>query len=203
MATNVLTIALALALAGVIASILHGLRMRRDVAGLQLFVDQAVEQTMRHPARLSVVRRLIDHGGVPELDALVEATATLLKVPCCAVTILDDEDQMMVAAHGVAPTPVPEEDSYCRFAVTAGHVFRVTDADDHPLVCESPARLPPFNVESYLGVPVSLGGWVLGTLCVWDHEPREWTRAEEETLTRLAAEVEARFAAIFEGTAPA
>jgi hypothetical protein len=135
MATNVLTIALALALAGVIASILHGLRMRRDVAGLQLFVDQAVEQTMRHPARLSVVRRLIDHGGVPELDALVEATATLLKVPCC--------------------------------------------------------------------VPVSLGGWVLGTLCVWDHEPREWTRAEEETLTRLAAEVEARFAAIFEGTAPA
>jgi GAF domain-containing protein len=42
-------------------------------------------------------------------------------------------------------------------------------------------------VVSYLGVPIVSNKWIVGVLCVFDDEPREWDTADVGMLTQLAA----------------
>jgi two-component system, sensor histidine kinase and response regulator len=65
----------------------------------------------------------------------------------------------------------------------------VEDARDHPLVRDNPA-IAELDMVSYLGIPlIGDDGETLGSFCVIDGRPRQWTDAEAGILRDLAASV--------------
>jgi GAF domain-containing protein len=73
--------------------------------------------------------------------------------------------------------------------VEARAPFVISDAREHPLLRDNLA-IEDLGVIAYAGAPlITPDGHALGTLCVIDHVPRNWTHDQVEMLTDLAAAV--------------
>lgn len=123
--------------------------------------------------------------------------ATALAAPGAAITLVDADRQFFVAMHGSA-TDEPEARetplarSICQYAVAAGQPLVVSDARTDPVLKYNPA-VTDGTVVSYLGIPLIDGSHhAIGTLCVWDTSPREWTSGHVTTLRDLAHLASAR-----------
>nr|WP_239523146.1 sensor domain-containing diguanylate cyclase [Geodermatophilus normandii] len=94
------------------------------------------------------------------------------------------DEQCYPAERGAgAPySHVPDELSFCAYVVALRAPLQVADALDHPVFRDNPA-VAAGAIRSYLGVPlIDEDGFVLGSLGVFDDEPRAFSRAEEELL---------------------
>ena len=145
-----------------------------------------VGSAVASPERLAAVDSygLRGHADVPDLDAVVDHLARALGAPMAVINLVGPDRQCYPAEHGVgAPsTDVPDHLSFCAHVVAQGTPLQVTDATEHPVFRENPL-VRAGAVRSYLGVPlVDEDGFVLGSLGVFDREPRQFTPAEEETL---------------------
>ncbi len=82
-----------------------------------------------------------------------------------------------------AETPLTH--SFCQHVVRDKQPLIIGDATLHDLVRDNLA-ITDLGVISYMGVPVTLpDGMVIGALAAIDGEPRVWTDAELETLSRI------------------
>ena len=161
------------------------------------------------PVRQAAVSRLLGSGTRSEgLDRLTALAATLLDVRHAQVSLLG-ADQHVASSYGPgsAEGPTPVVDSLCTVTVRSGGPLPVSDAAADDRV----RTLPPVTsgaVRAYLGVPlVDSDGLVLGALCVFDPEPREWTAEQVGVLGELApavvAELELRAVTLEVATAAA
>lgn len=166
----------------------------------------AVPAQVHDPVRLAAVRRtrLLDTGPEEAFDRLTRLVATLLGTPYAFVTLVDDTRSFWksaVVAGTVEPVrrQDPVEESFCQYVIGAGRALIVTDiaADDrargNPLV-------DLMGVAAWAAFPVrSLDGLVLGTFCVLDTVPRDWTPHDLEVLETVshaaAGEIALRVAA--------
>ena len=109
------------------------------------------------------------------------------------ISLLTD-DQVVAAGFGLSPGSVgqvtPLEESLCTVTAPrpAGHSV-VRDAPEDA----SPRYLPPVtsgHVGAYLGAPLTdKDDRVIGTLCVFGPDAREWSDSDVATLRRLADSV--------------
>ena len=166
----------------------------RAAAGPEL--ASAVARAVGDPGRLDALRdsALLDSEAEAGFDRLTRLAADLLDAPVAAVSLVDADRHFFKSCVGLpaevaASRALPMTHAVCRYVVTTGAPFVVPDARVHPLMRDDPA-LRDLNVVSYLGVPlVAAGGHTLGSLCVVDGVPREWTDRQQRQLTDLAASV--------------
>lgn len=155
--------------------------------------DIPFDSVIRDAARLQALRNtgLLDTPPDPKYDRLVAMAAEALGVPIAAVSLVDDRRQFFKAAVGLGDgedrlTEMPVGRSVCRYAVESGQPLVVEDARTDELFADHPGVLDKTWV-SYLGIPlVDDGGHALGTLCVWDQQPRQWTTGHIQILKDLA-----------------
>jgi two-component sensor histidine kinase len=114
-------------------------------------------------------------------------------VPIVLVSIVDAERQWFKSSVGLEAAETGRDVSFCGHVVTHDRELVVRDArmdrrfSDNPLVTGEP------KVVFYAGMPLrTQEGFVLGTLCAIDHEPRELTPEEHSLLAILAAQVMAQ-----------
>ena len=146
--------------------------------------------------RLSAVRAsgLLDSAREDRFDRLARIAARALNAPVALVSIVDADRQFLKSCVGVAEPwasrrEMPLSHSYCQHALTSHAPLVVADAREHPLLRDSPA-IREAGAIAYAGAPLATSdGSVLGTLCVIDHVPREWTASELELLKEIAASV--------------
>ena len=151
---------------------------------------------------------------VEALRPIVRLASRALRVPVAQINVLTADSQVPVVA--CAPpalgdafdNPVGLEASYCQHVVASGQPLLVSDARIHPLVRDSLATTQS-GIVAYAGVPLhapaalgpEMGGRVLGTICVVDFAPREWSEDDVLLLTDLAtavtAELEVRATAAY------
>jgi GAF domain-containing protein len=151
----------------------------------------------RRLAQFSGAILKLDSDGV--LDDCVRGAAARADAPIALVTFVMSKIQLFRAALGLPPELEASRatsrcDSFCQFVVKTEGPFVVTDA-------QSDARVPQrmvqtYGIAAYLGVPIRLGGQVLGSLCVADGRPREWPAGLADELGVLAARVSERLEAI-------
>jgi GAF domain-containing protein len=152
--------------------------------------------TIRNPQRVAALRRLVllDTGTNETFDRLVRLAARVLRAPMALMTLVDTDRQYFKASFGL-PEPLTEVRqtplaySICKHAVAAGDPLVICDArvehwlDDNPAVSE-------WGVTAYAGVPlVTIEGYAVGTLCVLDRVPRDWTDDDLANLKDLAGVV--------------
>ncbi len=148
------------------------------------------------PERLTELHhtRLLDSPPEESFDRLTRLTATVLNVPVALVSLVDSDRQFFKSCLGL-PQPwasqrqTPLSHSFCRHVVKSRRPLVVSDAREHPLLCDNPA-IRDLGVIAYAGAPlITPDGHVLGTLCAIDHQPRHWTPEQVEILCNLAGSV--------------
>jgi GAF domain-containing protein len=122
---------------------------------------------------------------------MVRLAAEALGAPTAAVSLVDDERQFYKSAFGVSEEAArmreaPLSHSFCQYAVATKTPLVVEDAREHPVLRDN-AAVHESDVIAYVGIPlIDPGGHALGTLCVWDSQPRQWTRGHVQILEDLA-----------------
>lgn len=139
--------------------------------------------------RLAAVDRsgLVDSERETFFDELAGMAAQLLDAPFAFVTAVDDERSFWKATHGIddATRGNAVEDSFCQYVIERRDELIVDDAVVDPLTRSNPS-IESMGVAAWAGCPVVLDGHVLGTFCVVDQRPRQWTDRDRALLHRLA-----------------
>ena len=116
----------------------------------------------------------------------------MLNAPVALVSLIDEDRQFLKSCIGVedaASRETPLSHSFCQHAVAQREPLVVEDAREHPVLKTNPA-IEEMGSIAYAGVPlIDADGHALGTLCVLDSRPRQWTKHQVELLGDLAASV--------------
>ena len=135
--------------------------------------------------------RLLDTGPDPRFDAITRLAQRFFNTPIAAFTLVDEDRQYFKSSIGLKVNETPRDQAFCAYAILGDDVFVVPDArrderfHDNPLVTDDP------DIAFYAGAPVHTDtGHTLGTLCVIDTVPRDWSPADSQALADLAHMVE-------------
>lgn len=168
-----------------------------DVAGLD-GVARVDDVSALDPAAVDRARveeigryRVLTEPPRADLLALVEVAAMVARVPMATINLITDVAQHQIAAHGFDAAICSREDSMCNLVLYERAPVVVPDASKDPRFAENPfvtgvIGAVRFYASYQLRAP---DGVVIGTLCVFDLEPRDLSAEQEHALAGLAARV--------------
>lgn len=133
---------------------------------------------------------LLDGPSEPMLDRITRLAATMLKVPTALVSLVDAERQWFLSRQGLEATGTPRNVSFCAHAILEDAAMIVPDALQDARFAGNPIVAGEPHIRFYAGMPISVGGARIGTLCLIDYVPRAFSRREVEVLAALAKTVE-------------
>lgn len=144
------------------------------------------------PERLQVLR---EHDVVEadreddagDFEDLVELASQMTAAPMALFTIIDEERQWFKATKGVDQDHTPREESFCAHQIgNPDGLMVVEDAREDPRFEDNPQVRGDLGIRFYAGCPlISEEGYVLGSLCVVDDEPRRLGDTQREGLEAL------------------
>ncbi|WP_436533221.1 PAS domain S-box protein [Actinoplanes sp. HUAS TT8] len=133
------------------------------------------------------------------LDRLTRLAGRLVNAPVALVSMVEEERQVFPSAVGL-PEPwasrgeTPLSHSFCQHVVAADAPLIVSDARTDHRVCGNLA-IKDLGVAAYAGFPLRAPqGQPLGSFCVIDVQPRQWSADELAIVEDLAAAIEAEIA---------
>ncbi len=131
---------------------------------------------------------ILDTEGEERFDRLARLAAQFVQAPVAMVTFLDRERLWVKACIGMDLTETSRAESFCTYTIERDEVMVVEDAtQDARFASRSDVAGPP-HVRFYAGAPLTMpDGQRIGTLCVYDFEPRPLAAPESEALRDLAA----------------
>jgi PAS domain S-box-containing protein len=147
---------------------------------------------LHDPDRLAALRQinLLDTPAEEALDRLVRQAAGVLQVPIALVSLIDKDRQLFKASLGL-PDPwasarqMALSHSVCQHLLVTRGPLVIPDTRRDPLTRGNEFILA-LGVAAYLAIPLIVSGQVLGSLCVADRQPRDWTADQVAALTDLA-----------------
>ncbi len=162
------------------------------VERLRAFADLLVEGNVLRRQRLDLIERIRPLFQKPVLlrgiQETVDEAAAAYPGHTVSVSFMDDlTNNQFVTNHPDAQGLAPWKETFCQFVVASGEPLQVTDSLTDLLVCRSPHAS---KVRSYSGVPLVIGSWAVGVLCIYSTTPREfWSTTDEAQLKEWAATV--------------
>ncbi|MGI8545764.1 MAG: ATP-binding protein [Gemmatimonadaceae bacterium] len=146
--------------------------------------------------RLERVRAtaLLDTPAEQAFDRLTRLASKILKVPVSLVSLVDGDRDFWKSCIGV-PEPFASAreirlgPSFCQHAIMSAAPLVVNDAPLDPIFADFPA-VKGMGVRAYLGIPlITSDGVALGSFCVLDTQPHEWTPEQIDILLDLSGTV--------------
>jgi PAS domain S-box-containing protein len=163
----------------------------RQAPSLGYVQEPAVPDDER--GRLEALRALeiLDTPAEERFDRITRMAARALQVPMAMVSLLDADRQWFKSCVGLDVGETPRGVSFCGHAILDEHVFVVADARRDERFADNPFVTGDPFVRAYAGYPLrTLDGHRVGTLCVLDTAPRDFTADELTTLRDLGSWVE-------------
>lgn len=131
--------------------------------------------------------KILDTPPDERFDRITRLTSAIFDVPIALVSLVDRDRQWFKSACGLDAKGTSRDTSFCAHAILQEDALVIPDAlrdvrfEDNPNVTGEP------NVRFYAGYPLStIEGHKIGTLCLIDRRPREFTVREHELLRDLA-----------------
>jgi GAF domain-containing protein len=138
---------------------------------------------------------VLDTARDPEFDRIAEAAKTLFGATAGMVTFVGQDRQFYKGRAGVDIAETPRAASFCGHCLEYRSLLWIEDTRDDPRVFDNPFVTGAPHVRFYAGAPVrDADGWLLGTVCVVDLQPRPFDQILSATLSSLADLVSARIA---------
>jgi len=131
---------------------------------------------------------LDDERLVRAVQRVSELAATHFAVPQSSVNIISERTQTFLASAGGEFEPTPREDSACTYTILDDGVSVIEDIAADPRFPDATAD--ESGIRFYAGATLTTReGHPVGTLCVYDDEPRVFGEPDRAYLSLLAAEV--------------
>lgn len=130
---------------------------------------------------------LLDSAAEERFDRITRLAQSLFKVPFAFVSLVDSERQWFKSKQGIAVCETPRDVSFCGHAILQPELMIVSDARQDPRFADNPLVLNDPFIRFYAGAPLhNQQGLCLGTLCIVDQQPREFSHTEQQQLRDLA-----------------
>ncbi len=129
----------------------------------------------------------------PLFTSLVEVVATLFNVPISLIALVDADEVVYKATHGLPDLRhQPRAEAICSMAVGQQQAVVFTDLRHaRSLTPEAEATAQAKGLLFYAGVPLCMPSrHCIGTLCIIDYAPRAFSAPEQEVLEQFAHVVE-------------
>ena len=134
---------------------------------------------------------VVDAPEVRDLHAITRLAAQICGVTMASVNLLDDSQQHMLAVEGFEARPARREQSMCAISVLLAEPVHVRDAREDPRFAQNPfvnGELGSFRFYAASQLRTRQGV-TIGTLCVYDEQPRELDAGQRSALDDLATQV--------------
>lgn len=153
----------------------------------------AKQYAVAETKRIEFLRQLniLDTKNEEIFDNLTSLVASLLHVPIVMISLVDENRQWFKSVVGLDVCETSRDVSFCQYIVQDGHTLMIEDATQDPRFNDNPMVTGEPYICSYMGIPIRPDGhFVVGTLCVVDRVPREFSGDELSLLAAFALQVE-------------
>jgi GAF domain-containing protein len=133
----------------------------------------------------------VDHQAEERFDKISRMAQKVFNVPFAGISFVEGDQQWFKSKGGLQIPDASREHSFCGHAITGIEALVIEDAALDPRFAQNPIVLEEPHIRFYAGHPVKgAGGHNVGTLCIMDKAPREFTDDDRETLRDLGDMVE-------------
>ena len=159
-------------------------------------VYDGLHDRVHDPSRLAAVERtgLLDAGPQESFERIGSLARRLTGAPTALVSLVAADRQYFTCCLGL-PEPwseageTPLTHSICQYVLDRNDPLVIPDTATDARLADNRA-VDELGVAAYLGIPlVGSGGHVLGSFCVLDDRPRDWSADDVSVMTDLAASV--------------
>lgn len=142
---------------------------------------------------------ILDTEPEPVFDQITSFARDIFDVETAIITLVDSERQWFKSAIGFDEKQTPREVSMCAHVIAQGATMVVPDASQDPRFIDNPYVDCPKGIRFYAGAPIEvIPGIHIGTLCIIDSKPRQFSPQQQQWLETLATwvrdELQARYA---------
>lgn len=128
-----------------------------------------------------------DETAEASLNQICLLAQSLFKVPIALVTLVGRDEQKFLAKCGVGEGGTSRKDAFCTYAILNDDVLVVKDATQDFRFVGNPLVTGQMHIRFYAGAPLIVRpGIRVGTLCLIDTEPRDFSEADASRLQMLA-----------------
>jgi Stage II sporulation protein E (SpoIIE)/GAF domain len=151
-----------------------------------------VSRVVEHQRLIALHRlELLDTPPEERFDRIVRITQRLFDVPIVSVKLIDDSRAFTKSAVGMSTGYLPRGATICNYTLESAAPLVVPNLSLDSRFSSSPVVLGEPHLRFYAGQPLAApGGQIVGSLCIIDTKPREFTPADLALLRDLADWVE-------------
>ena len=139
--------------------------------------------------RLAALYSLQILDTVPEerFERITRIIQRLFDVPIASITLVDANRQWFKSCLGMSLPETSRDIAFCAYAILGNDVLVIPDARLDPRFSDNPLVTGEPYIRFYAGQPLNgPNGHKIGTLCIMDHQPREMSAANLQSLKDLA-----------------
>jgi GAF domain-containing protein len=134
---------------------------------------------------------LLDTAPDERFDRITRTAARLFGVESAVVSLVDRDRQWFKSSVGMSESETPRAISFCAHAIRKDEILVIPDATQDERVAANSNVIGEPHIRFYAGRPLhGPEGHLVGTLCVLDPKPREFSDEDRAALSDLAALVE-------------
>jgi len=140
--------------------------------------------------RLAALQKLKIADSNPDevLDLITRLTQQIFDIPICIITLVDQHRQWFKSKTNTATQYTARDIAFCDHTIRSSSVMVVNDAKKDPRFSENPLVTADEGMRFYAGAPlITRDGFAVGSLCLADKQPRDFSVQEVEMLSDLAA----------------
>jgi C4-dicarboxylate-specific signal transduction histidine kinase len=142
--------------------------------------------------RLAALKQLqvLDTDPEKEFDEITNLASVLFSVPMVAISLVDESRQWFKSKIGLTVCETRRDISFCTHAIEQNNCYVVENADNNDLFKNNPLVVSEPRIKFYAGFPIELStGEKIGTLCILDQQPREFSEKQRDIIKILAKQV--------------
>lgn len=134
--------------------------------------------------------QLLDTMPEDNYDNITSLIANICQAPISLITLLDKDRNFLKSRHGVDMSESPRELSFCGHAIAGDEEIMIVPDARKDIRFQGNPIVTDFKAIFYAGVPlVDSNGYKLGSLCVYDHQPRILKDNQIKALKAMAKQV--------------
>ncbi|WHZ39433.1 EAL domain-containing protein [Rahnella bonaserana] len=140
--------------------------------------------------RLAALHKLKIADSNPDevLDLITRLTQQIFDIPICIITLVDQHRQWFKSKTNTALCHTARDIAFCDYTIRSSSVMVVNDATLDPRFNNNPLVTAEEGMRFYAGAPlITREGFAIGSLCLADKNPRDFSVQETEMLADLAA----------------
>jgi PAS domain S-box-containing protein len=124
------------------------------------------------------------------IDELAQLAADVCDTPIALISLVDAEREWFKSKVGINQLEIPRSVSFGSYTILESEILIISDTLQDERFAGNPLVISEPYCRSYAGVPlIGSGGFAIGSLCVVDFVPRNFSVKEQAILQKLARQV--------------